>query len=268
MAGLSGEELAGEEDEGRAGDEDGEAGAVVDLVDGFTAGFAGGDGEGERAYGIAAERCGEAEEEKKDPARDGETEKFSDGEGDHDVALQGTDAAARFLDAEEAAGDGDEIAALLGGVAHPMQGFDAQSGVVRHEPAHDGVFLRTRPRHGDKKEEDRKGEVFEPGCAAEQVDQAECHSDAGDGGEGGDHAPVGVGKNHGLQRREKEGGGQEADEGDGAARGGGGSGRRSVGPAAGEKKDGEDGDERAVAVLRVERPFPPVGAEDEEPGEG
>ncbi len=139
---------------------------------------------------------------------------------------------------------------------------------MRHEPAHDGVFLRTRPRHGDKKEEDGKGEVFEPGCAAEQVDQAECHSDAGDGGEGGDHAPVGVGKNHGLQRREKKGGAEEESNRDGAAGGGGRRGCWAVRPAAREEENGEDGDERAVAVLRVERPFPPVGAEDEEPGEG
>ena len=237
------------------------------MIDGFGAGFAGGDGKGEGPDGVAAEGSAEADKKEEDAARNGEAEEFADGEGDHDVALQRTDAAARLLHAEQAAGDGDEVAALLGGVTHPMECFNAEPGVMRHEPTHDGVFLRTRPRHGDEEEKNGEGEVLEPRRAAEEIKQAECHSHSGDGSKGRDHAPISVGKNHGLQRGEEEGGGEKENDGDGSASGGRRGGSGAVGPAAGEEEDGENGDECPVAVLRIERPLPPVGAKGKEPAE-
>ena len=60
----------------------------MDLIDGFAAGLAGGDGKGEGADGVAAEGGPEADKKEEDASRDGETEKFADGEGDHDVALK------------------------------------------------------------------------------------------------------------------------------------------------------------------------------------
>ena len=261
------EEFAGEEDEDGTGDEDGEAGAVVNAVDGIGAVAASGDGEGEGTESIADEGGGESEEEEENAARSGETEEFPDGEGDHDVALERADAAAGFFDAEKAAGDGDEVAALFGGVAHPLQGFDDEAGVAQHEPGHDGVFLRARPRDRDEEEEDGKGEVSQPRCAAEEIDDRECHNNSAHGGEGGDHAPVGVGEEDGLQGGQQESGEGEKAEGGDFSSGGYRCGRRAVRPAAGEKKNRKNRDEGAVAVLGVERPFPPIGAEDEEPRE-
>ena len=148
-----------------------------------------------------------------------------------------------------------------------MECFNAKPGVVRHEPAHDGVFLRTRPRHGDEEEKNGEGEMFQPRCAAERINETECHSHSGDGGKGRDHAPIGVGKTYGLQRGEKKRCGEKENDRDGAADGGRRGGSGAVGPAAGEEKDGKDRNECAVAVLRIERPLPPVGPEHEEPAE-
>ena len=71
-----------------------------------------------------------------------------------------------------------------------------------------------------------------------------------------------------MQGGEGEGGEDEGRKGKNFSnardRGGG----RAVGPAAGEEGERDERDKGAVAVLGVERPFPPVGAEDEEPREG
>ena len=88
---------------------------------------------------------------------------------DHEGGLQRTNAGARFVDSNITGADFDDVAHLHGRNPDRGQEFDVDERVDAHQSLDHDLFETRRPRHRDKKEQDRKREVAQPASAAGEI---------------------------------------------------------------------------------------------------
>lgn len=101
--------------------------------------------------------------------------------------------AAGFLHAKGATGDGDEVSAADGGDAEPMQDFERNGSVGRHEHGGSGFLNEVWPGDGGEEEEGRTGKVLQPGFPACGGEVLQAGEDGQDGEGNADEPPLRIG---------------------------------------------------------------------------
>ena len=190
---MSAEADGQEEEEEEIGAEGEEAGGIVPAMGGGEpgAGREGAEEDGAQAIGEEGERDAAGEQ----GAAGGEAEvvQLTEEPSHHEGRLEGTDAAAGFLDAEGAAGDGDEVSAADGGDAEPMQDFERNGSIGRHENGRGGFLEETWPGGGSEEEEGRTGKVLQPGFSTGGGEVLPAGEDGKEGESDADEPPLGIG---------------------------------------------------------------------------
>ena len=155
---------------------------------------AGGEGaEEDGAQGIGEEGEGDPAGEQGAAGDEAEVVQFPEEPRHHEGGLEGADPAASFLDAEGAADDGDEVSAADGGDAEPIQDFERDGGIGRHQHGSGGFLEEAWPRDGGQEEEGWTGKVLQPGFPTGGGEILPAGEDGEEGEGDADQPPLGVG---------------------------------------------------------------------------
>ena len=123
---------------------------------------------------------------------DGELIEFAQEQRDHERGLQRSNAGARFVDADKTGADLDDIPQLHGRNPDRVEDFHVDEGVDAHEALDDELLEVGRPRHGDEKKQDGKGEVPHPAHSARQINSARGDDSGGERHGPTEQPPIGV----------------------------------------------------------------------------
>jgi hypothetical protein len=182
-----------EEEEEEIGAEGEKAGGIVPAMGGGEPRTGREGAEEDGAQAIREEGEGDAAGEQGAAGGKAEVVELTEEPSHHEGRLEGTDAAAGFLDTEGAAGDGDEVSAADGGDTEPMQDFERNGGIGRHENGRGGFLEETWPGGGSEEEEGRPGKVLQPDFSTGGSEVLPAGEDGKEGESDADESPLGIG---------------------------------------------------------------------------
>lgn len=152
-------------------------------------------------------------DDKQYPGHQAQPGKFAEEESRHDARLNRSNATACFIHSDPGVSQVDDVANLSSRNCAPIENFNRNSRVEPHHYLHKLRFKAGRPRNGDEKEIDRKGEMKSPRPSAALINSEQGQNDRTNREAPTQGTPIGTGRRSQNQREE----GRTEDQGDGSA---------------------------------------------------